>query len=133
VSVNNKQKIDNHTPYKFDVSDLPTCEYSVMLQLSDNIKYSWNSYCNFKEKLIVIIVNKNITYPHKRIIWYRSQYIKTRHEIKKYGKIVNFKNPIEIMRFAYCYEIGHYIESRYGNYLYYRLKANRFALKYFRK
>jgi len=100
-----------------------------------NGKHPFHGKCQPSQRLITIAINKNITYPFtvefavgtKQVfhLFYGYEYVM---------ETVAFNSPNELVRFIFLHEFSHLLDYLRGLNMHRKqTKANRFALKHFKR
>jgi hypothetical protein len=100
-----------------------------------NGKHPFHGKCQPSQRLITIAINKNITYPFTQKFAVGTKQIF--HPFQGYEYInetVTFNSPNELIRFIFLHEFSHLLDYLRGLNMHRKqTKANRFALKHFKK
>jgi hypothetical protein len=100
-----------------------------------NGKHPFHGKCQPSQRLITIAINKNITYPFTQEFAVGTKQIF--HPFQGYEYImetVAFNNPNELIRFIFLHEFSHLLDYLRGLNMHRKqTKANRFALKHFKR
>jgi len=148
-------KVENKTTLSLQLDDLLSkqswgVEYSglnlpikLMQPLEDwklevrwlNGKHPFRGKCQPSQRLITIAINKNITYPFTQKFAVGTKQIF--HPFQGYEYImetVAFDSPNELIRFIFLHEYSHLLDYLRGLNMHRKqTKANRFALKHFKR
>jgi hypothetical protein len=100
-----------------------------------NGKHPFHGKCQPSQRLITIAINKNITYPFtQKFAVGTKQIFHPFHGYEYIMETVAFKNPNELIRFIFLHEFSHLLDYLRGLNMYRKqTKANRFALKHFKR
>jgi len=100
-----------------------------------NGKHPFHGRCQPSQRLITIAINKNITYPFTQKFAVGTKQIF--HPFQGYEYVmetVTFDNPNELVRFIFLHEFSHLLDYLRGLNMHRKqTKANRFALKHFKR
>jgi len=100
-----------------------------------NGKHPFHGKCQPSQKLITIAINKNINYPFTQKFAVGTKQIF--HPFQGYEYImetVAFNSPNELIRFIFLHEFSHLLDYLRGLNMHRKqTKANRFALKHFKR
>jgi len=100
-----------------------------------NGKHPFHGKCQPSQKLITIAINKKITYPFTQKFAVGTKQIF--HPFYGYECVmetVTFNNPNELIRFIFLHEFSHLLDYLRGLNMHRKqTKANRFALKHFKR
>jgi len=100
-----------------------------------NGKHPFRGKCQSSQRLITIAINKNITYPFTQKFAVGTKQIF--HPFYGYEYImetVTFNSPNELVRFIFLHEFSHLLDYYRGLNMHRKqTKANRFALKHFKR
>jgi len=100
-----------------------------------NGKHPFHGRCTSSKKLITIAINKNITYPFtQKFAVGTKQIFHPFHGYEYINETVTFNNPNELIRFIFLHEFSHLLDYLRGLNMHRKqTKANRFALKHFKR
>jgi hypothetical protein len=100
-----------------------------------NGKHPFHGKCQPSQKLITIAINKNITYPFtQKFAVGTKQIFHPFHGYEYVMETVTFDNPNELIRFIFLHEFSHLLDCLRGLNMHRKqTKANRFALKHFKR
>lgn len=100
--------------------------------LNSNAKKPFSGRCNPSRKLITIGINKRNVYP--LTAKFAVGTVQTPYGYKYVFETVAFNSPKELVRFIFLHEFSHLLDYMRGLSLSYKqTKANRFALKHFKR
>lgn len=100
--------------------------------LNGNAKKPFSGHCNPSRKLITIAINKRNTYPLTAKFAVGTE--QTPYGYKYIFETIALNSPKELIRFIFLHEFSHLLDYMQGLSLSYKqTKANRFALKHFKR
>jgi len=100
-----------------------------------NGKHPFHGRCQPSQRLITIAINKNTTYPFtQEFAVGTKQIFHPFHGYEYINETVTFNNPNELIRFIFLHEFSHLLDYLRGLNMHRKqTKANRFALKHFKR
>jgi len=100
-----------------------------------NGKHPFHGRCQPSQRLITIAINKNITYPFtQEFAVGTKQIFHPFHGYEYTMETVAFNSPNELIRFIFLHEFSHLLDYLRGLNMHRKqTKANRFALKHFKR
>jgi len=100
-----------------------------------NGKRPFDGKCQPSQRLITIAINKNITYPFtQEFAVGTKQIFHPFHGYEYIMETVTFNSPNELIRFIFLHEFSHLLDYLGGLNMHRKqTKANRFALKHFKR
>lgn len=100
-----------------------------------NGKHPFRGRCQPSQRLITIAINKNITYPFtQKFAVGTKQIFHPFHGYEYVMETVAFNSPNELVRFIFLHEFSHLLDYLRGLNMHRKqTKANRFALKHFKR
>ena len=148
-------KVENKTTLSLQLDDLLSkrswelaygslnLPIKLMQQLDDwklevrwhNGKHPFHGKCQPSQRLITIAINKNITYPFtQKFAVGTKQIFHPFHGYEYIMETVAFDSPNELIRFIFLHEFSHLLDYLRGLNMHRKqTKANRFALKHFKR
>jgi hypothetical protein len=148
-------KVENKTTLSLQLDDLLSkqsweVEYSglnlpikLMQPLEDwkveirwlNGKHPFHGKCQPSQRLITIAINKNLNYPFtQKFAVGTKQIFHPFHGYEYVMETVAFNSPNELIRFIFLHEFSHLLDYYRGLNMHRKqTKANRFALKHFKR
>ena len=100
-----------------------------------NGKHPFHGKCQPSQKLITIAINKNINYPFtQKFAVGTKQIFQPFYGYEYVMETVTFNSPNQLIRFIFLHEFSHLLDYLRGLNMHRKqTKANRFALKHFKK
>ena len=100
-----------------------------------NGKHPFHGKCQPSQRLITIAINKNITYPFtQKFAVGTKQVFHPFYGYEYVMETVAFNSPNELIRFIFLHEFSHLLDYLRGLNMHRKqTKANRFALKHFKR
>jgi hypothetical protein len=100
-----------------------------------NGKHPFHGRCQPSQRLITIAINKNINYPFtQKFAVGTKQIFHPFHGYEYVMKTVTFNSPNDLIRFIFLHEFSHLLDYLRGLNMHRKqTKANRFALKHFKR
>ena len=100
-----------------------------------NGKHPFHGKCQPSQRLITIAINKNINYPFtQKFAVGTKQIFHPFHGYEYVMETVAFNSPNELVRFIFLHEFSHLLDYLRGLNMHRKqTKANRFALKHFKR
>jgi hypothetical protein len=100
-----------------------------------NGKHPFHGKCQPSQKLITIAINKNINYPFtQKFAVGTKQIFQPFYGYEYVMETVTFNSPNQLIRFIFLHEFSHLLDYLRGLNMHRKqTKANRFALKHFKR
>jgi hypothetical protein len=100
-----------------------------------NGKHPFHGKCQPSQRLITIAINKNLNYPFtQKFAVGTKQIFHPFHGYEYVMETVAFNSPNELIRFIFLHEFSHLLDYYRGLNMHRKqTKANRFALKHFKR